>query len=247
MEFKVAEVKTDIWMPIYIGDYLADTSRLTTEQHGAYLLLLMDYWRSGKLPNDDSVLMQITKLSPDAWSNAQAVLKQFFIIEDGFLIHKRVEIELEKSLENKTKSHNRAVAAAQARWGKDKDATSNAQAMLKQCPLPSPSPSSLSKPITTITPEGVSDSVFNDFVKLRKGLKAPVTDTAINALAREGAKAGMSLEQVMTICCQNGWRGFKAEWVKDKVPNKTQGDKTRDVLSGLTRGLIGANNDIKLL
>jgi len=247
MEFKVAEVKTDIWMPIYIGDYLADTSRLTTEQHGAYLLLLMDYWRSGKLPNDDAVLMQITKLSPNAWSNAQAILKQFFIIEDGFLIHKRVEIELEKSLENKTKSHNRAVAAAEARWGKNKDATSNAQAILEQCPLPSPLPSSLSKPITTITPEGVSDSVFNDFVKLRKGLKAPVTDTAIKGLKREGEKAGMTLEQVMSLCCQNGWRGFKAEWVKDKVPNKTQADKTRDVLSGLTRGLIGANNDIKLL
>jgi len=243
----VAEVKTDIWMPIYIGDYLADTSRLTTEQHGAYLLLLMDYWRSGKLPNDDAVLMQITKLSPNAWSNAQAILKQFFIIEDGFLIHKRVEAELEKSLQNKTKSHNRAVAAAEARWGKNKDATSNAQAMPKQCPLPSPSPSSLSKTIESITPEGVSDSVFNDFLKLRKGLKAPVTQTAINALAKEGQKAGMSLEQVMTICCQNGWRGFKAEWVKDKVQNKTQADKTRDVLSGLTRGLLGANNDVKLL
>ncbi len=61
-------------MPLYIGDYLADTSRLTTEQHGAYLLLLMDYWRSGRLPDNDQVLAQITKLSPDAWSNARAIL-----------------------------------------------------------------------------------------------------------------------------------------------------------------------------
>lgn len=133
-------------MPLYIGDYLADTSRLTTEQHGAYLLLLMDYWRSGRLPDNDQVLAQIAKLSPDAWSNARAMLEQFFSIENGFWIHGRVEKELAQSLENKAKNHLRAVQAAEKRWNKQpKDATSNAnsnaQAMLKQCPSPSPSPS----------------------------------------------------------------------------------------------------------
>ena len=142
-------------MPLYIGDYLADTARLTTEQHGAYLLLLMDYWRSGKLPDDDAVLSQITKLTPNAWSNAKAMLSQFFSIENGYWVHKRVEQEIELAKTNKDKNHRRAVQAAQARWGskQEKDdteidansnatsnASSNAQAMLKQCPSPSPSP-----------------------------------------------------------------------------------------------------------
>ena len=132
-------------MPIYIGDYLADTQRLTTEQHGAYFLLLMDYWRSGKLPDNDQVLAQITRLSLDAWSNARSMLEQFFSIEDGFWVHKRVENELEQSAQNKAKKHERAVKAAKSRWN---NATSNAQAMLDECPSPSPSPSPLTSDIS---------------------------------------------------------------------------------------------------
>lgn len=96
------------------------------------------------------------------------------------------------------------------------------------------------------TPDGVSSSVFEDFIKLRKGLRAPVTETAIKGLEREGRKAGMTLQEVMEICCQNGWRGFKADWMKDKQ-GKNTGDRNREVMSGLTRGLIGGNNDVGLL
>jgi uncharacterized protein YdaU (DUF1376 family) len=65
-------------MPLYIGDYLGDTARLSTEQHGAYLLILMDYWRNGPPPDDDAVLAQICKLSPNAWAIHRPVLRPFF-------------------------------------------------------------------------------------------------------------------------------------------------------------------------
>ena len=80
-------------MPVYIGDYLADTMHLSTEQHGAYLLLLFHLWRRGILQDDDVVLAQITGLSVKAWSICRTVLAEFFEIRDGFWHHRRVERE----------------------------------------------------------------------------------------------------------------------------------------------------------
>jgi uncharacterized protein YdaU (DUF1376 family) len=74
--------KVDIWMPLYVGDYLADTMHLTTEQHGAYLLLMMAYWKNGgALPNDPIRLAGTCKMSPDAWSMHEALLREFFDTE----------------------------------------------------------------------------------------------------------------------------------------------------------------------
>ena len=210
-------MKVDIWMPLYIGDYLADTQRLTTEQHGAYLLLIMDYWRSGRPPDNDQVLAQICKLSPDAWCNAKAMLKQYFSIEDGCWVHKRIEAEILDAAQNQDRKHQRAVKGAAARWNKaTNDASSNAQALPMQCPSPSPSPSPLplTKPIKDNygSPEGVSPEVWKDFVQQRKAKKAAITETAIKGIEREANKAGITLNAALQEICARGWTGFKAEW-----------------------------------
>lgn len=129
--------KPGIWMPLYIGDYLSDTMHLTTEQHGAYLLLIMAYWKNGGALQAAS-LPTICRLSVDAWSINQAVLEQFFSIgENGAWVHPRIDQELAEATQKKAKASEKAGKAAKARWG---DASSNPQAMLEQCPSPSPSP-----------------------------------------------------------------------------------------------------------
>lgn len=78
-----------------------------------------------------------------------------------------------------------------------------------------PSPSA----VTPAKPDGVSDAVWRDFLAHRKAKRAPVTQSAIDLIAREAAKAGLSLEEVLQTCCAMGWQGFKAAWVlKDQVP-----------------------------
>ncbi len=71
----------------------ADTMHLSTEQHGAYLLLLFHLWRRGSVHDDDAVLAQITGLTQSAWNSHRQVLAAFFEIRDGQWHHGRVERE----------------------------------------------------------------------------------------------------------------------------------------------------------
>jgi uncharacterized protein YdaU (DUF1376 family) len=102
--------KPDIWMPLYIGEYLADTMRLTTVQHGAYLLLLMQYWKSGPLPDDDDELAAIVKMEPLSWAKISASIRRFFYVaEDGLLHQKRADEERAKAADISVKRRNAAM------------------------------------------------------------------------------------------------------------------------------------------
>lgn len=63
---------------------------------------------------------------------------------------------------------------------------------------------------------GVDPQVVADFRKLRKAKKAEITKTAIDGIRREADKAGLTLQAALTMCCERGWTGFKADWVGDK-------------------------------
>ena len=99
------------WMPLYVGDYLGDTGHLTTTQHGAYLLLMMHYWRKGELPDDDRQLSKITKLPLKTWCEYRATLQDFF--HEGWK-HKRIDAELEKMVRVSAK---RAIAGQKGGLG----------------------------------------------------------------------------------------------------------------------------------
>lgn len=121
------EAKRDTWIPLYIGDYLADTSRLNTEQHGAYLLLLMDYWRQGPPPDDDATLANIAKLPMDRWLAHRPTLERLFRVVDGTWTQKRVEQEKARTTTVSEKRRAAGKAGALAKHSKkdDKDADKN--------------------------------------------------------------------------------------------------------------------------
>jgi len=62
-------------MPMYWDAYLADTTHLTTEEHGAYMLLLAAMWRrNGTVPDDDKDNARILGLSVAKWKRVKTRL-----------------------------------------------------------------------------------------------------------------------------------------------------------------------------
>jgi uncharacterized protein YdaU (DUF1376 family) len=93
------------YMQLYVSDYLADTAHLTAQQHGAYMLLLMNYWQRGKaLDNSNERLSHVARLSPEEWAEAKPTLEEFFMVEGNLWTHARVEDDLEKIREKSAKA-----------------------------------------------------------------------------------------------------------------------------------------------
>lgn len=91
------------WMPLYVMDYQLDTTDLSAEQHGVYLLLLMFAWRQpdGRLPNDKKWLRSILPHMHGLTYNrlVPPILERFFVLQDGRWNQKRLEKERRKSEE----------------------------------------------------------------------------------------------------------------------------------------------------
>ena len=111
--------KPDAWMPLYIGDYLADTMHLTGAEHGAYLLLLMHAWRNGPLPDNDRALAAIARTDAKDWKEIGPTIRAFFTVTPAGLTQPRLERERLAAGEHAERRADAARRAAEARWAAD--------------------------------------------------------------------------------------------------------------------------------
>lgn len=85
------------YMQLYPGDYLMDTRHLTLEEHGAYLLLLMEYWTNGcALRDDDKRFARTLGVPLKRWKAMRPVIEEFFVTDGVTWAHKRIEVDLAK-------------------------------------------------------------------------------------------------------------------------------------------------------
>jgi uncharacterized protein YdaU (DUF1376 family) len=197
-----------------IGDYMKHTLHLTPEEDLAYRRLL-DMYYDTESPIPSNIPSVSRRLRMDS-KVVESVLNEFFeLTEEGYKNY-RADGEIadyHKFLE-KQKSNGR-LGGRPKKGKKPIDNPSLTQAEPKKS-LNNKQQTTNNKQINTtpkvVTPEGVSDDLWNDFLIYRKRLKAPITDRVLARLVKEANLAKMPLSEVLETIMFKGWRSFDATW-----------------------------------
>ena len=212
----------------HIGDFIRDTARLTDAQCMAYLRLIWMYYETEQpLDNDHDALA--FKIGADA-KDVQQILKHFFFQHEEKWHHARCDKEILAFC----KKSESAQKSANARWENAKamrthsdrnadgplsDATHNplpniSSSLRSEDTPPAKSPARRSRADSPLykQPIDVSDAVWISYAAVRRAKRAPLTELAMMGNRREAAKAGITLEDALTFCCEVGWQAFNAEW-----------------------------------
>ena len=200
-----------------IGDYNSHTMHLSEIEDLTYRRLLDWYYlHESSIPLDLNEVSRQIRMRTHSDCIA-TVLQEFFERTPDGWIHHRANKEIEKVGDKSQK----ASASAKARWSKPKDANAlqtQSEGNATHNTLPITQDTEHKKKATSVAPpEGVSDSVWQEFKSLRKAKKAPITQRAIDKISEEAKLAGWTLEKALEECIVRGWQAFKADWVATKA------------------------------
>lgn len=109
-------------MMFYFNDFISDgaVDAMTTEEVGAYMRLFCKAWHEtpvGTVPDDDAVLSRWARMPDERWRACRgAVLRAFYLGNDGRYHQRRMESEYKKLLVSRRKRSQAAKLAADTRW-----------------------------------------------------------------------------------------------------------------------------------
>jgi uncharacterized protein YdaU (DUF1376 family) len=206
--------------------------RLSTLHHGAYFLLLLEYWSNGPLPDDAVTLAAIARMSPAGWRRVGPAILPFFRRENGRLYQKRSDFERQRVETRRLKrtesanarwaEHNAAKERANAsartpdtnalrtEAGLTRDRESEPEPELERKEEKPPSPFPQHKVAPLALPDWMPIEPWNAFIEMRKSSKHPVTLKAIGLLIRQLQgfhDQGMDVAEALNASTRAGWRG----------------------------------------
>lgn len=214
------------FMQLYVSDYLGDTMHLTTEQHGAYLLLLMTMWRQGgTLPNDPSKLARIARVALRRWHLISAEVMEFFDVDGSEITQKRLVEEYKKAL---SISEKRSISGKRGVLAKSLKNNNQAQAIAEQMPKHSQKPyintSSFHSDVSAQAPK--KPSVKSELERVldadhaqavadhRNRLRKPLTAHAAKLLAGKLERCG-DANAAADVMIEKGWLAIEPQWIEN--------------------------------
>ena len=115
----MAKLDVNIWMPLYIGDFLFDTTGLDAEMIGEYLLLYIAIWsKAGPLPNDNQKLARICRMTTERFIETREEQSSLFDVQDDEWTHHDLLAERAKWVEARRKKIEAGRVGGNAMWAK---------------------------------------------------------------------------------------------------------------------------------
>lgn len=147
-------MSTHPYIPLYVDDYDAATSHLTVEEDGVYSRLIRLCWRTPgcSLPNEPAWIARKIRVSADDFDRiVKPVLEEFFKVQRGRLVQKRLKAEYDSITRKKTARANagkkggaaKALKTGASEAGNARDLPADTRA------FPEPEP----EPVEDITPK----------------------------------------------------------------------------------------------
>ena len=135
-----ADERVDVYLPLYVRDFLTSTIGWSAEERGHYLTLLMLQWDRDGLPAELDLL---EKLSPGIGSVWHVLRDKFPVEQDGMRRNQRLEEHRARAVELRKKRSEAGRAGASARFAQAnaQQTHGNRMANVKHPPSPSPSTS----------------------------------------------------------------------------------------------------------
>lgn len=233
----------------YPDDFSSDgkVEAMTTEEVGAYILLLCKSWREkppGSLPSDDPTLARWARLTLDRWLGCRpGVLAAYTFGTDSRWHQKRQRQEYDKLLSFRKSRQSAAVSM----WEKKK---LHARALHVQCiPSSSSFPSKEKEGKTNTAPDGapgiVPVHIWVSFVEMRRKNKKPLSDYAEELIRRKlqaFKDAGEDPVEIIEQSIMNSWSGVFSL----KKRGEVHGQKGKPTTSEVVQSFLGHARKISL-
>ena len=210
----------------HIGDFIKDTANLDDHQLATYLRMMWIYYTDETPFDDDPESIAFAVRSDE--KTVRLLLKHFFDKSVDKWHHNRCDREIDGYKQKSEK----ARGSANARWSNAKamrthnERTANEPVLdANQEPnnLITKEPIIKDKTATSVAPpDGVSQSVWDEFVAHRKRKKETVSKLVVAGIQKEADKAGWTLEDALSETVIRGWKSFKAIWVAKKSSSQAQ-------------------------